>query len=99
MEENPETAFSRLMKRQQNIPAHALFQYFRDEAESEMYQRLFQLARTEELEVQQPATVFDPSLKEHVNGRLYISQNYVPWDTLCLLGVGLCVEVVWGAVY
>eukprot|EP00041_Stephanoeca_diplocostata_P038942 m.1569281 g.1569281 ORF g.1569281 m.1569281 type:complete len:534 (+) comp25299_c0_seq8:204-1805(+) len=76
-EEIPESAFARLMKRQQDVPAHALRQYFHDEAESEMYQRLFQLSRTEELELQQPATVFDPSLKEHVNGRLYMSQNYM----------------------
>ena len=44
---------------------------------SEHYQRLFSLPTEEVLEYEESGTVFDPSLKEHVEGTLYVSQKYM----------------------
>lgn len=70
-----DTAFTRMLQSQKSCPAHGLFQYFVDEAKSEHYQRLFQLPGDELLELEESGTIFDPSLKEHIEGTLYFSQR------------------------
>eukprot|EP00035_Acanthoeca_spectabilis_P023235 m.448424 g.448424 ORF g.448424 m.448424 type:complete len:1178 (-) comp19658_c0_seq1:29-3562(-) len=72
-----DTAFTRMLQSQKSCPAHGLFQYFVDEAKSEHYQRLFQLPGDELLELEESGTIFDPSLKEHIEGTLYFSQRYM----------------------
>jgi hypothetical protein len=72
-----DTAFTRMLHSQKSCPAHALFKYFEDGAASERYQRLFQLPNDELLELEEEGTVFDPSLKEHVEGTAYFSQRWV----------------------
>eukprot|EP00036_Acanthoecidae_sp_10tr_P002775 CAMPEP_0182942334 /NCGR_PEP_ID=MMETSP0105_2-20130417/50496_1 /TAXON_ID=81532 ORGANISM="Acanthoeca-like sp., Strain 10tr" /NCGR_SAMPLE_ID=MMETSP0105_2 /ASSEMBLY_ACC=CAM_ASM_000205 /LENGTH=1191 /DNA_ID=CAMNT_0025082049 /DNA_START=232 /DNA_END=3808 /DNA_ORIENTATION=- len=72
-----DTTFTRMLQSQKSCPAHGLFTYFVDASRSETYQRLFQLPGDEALEFEEPGTVFDPSLKEHVEGTVYISQRYM----------------------
>ncbi|XP_050504861.1 TBC1 domain family member 9 isoform X1 [Diabrotica virgifera virgifera] len=72
-----------LNKLSKNVPKKASF-LKRDldaRAQSEAYRLMFRLPAAEKLDGSIDCTMFTPYNKKHINGRLFLSQNYICFDS------------------